>query len=109
MKQIILIIIIAFSFNYSRAQNLIKNSGFEDHGGGGCALGSAMAFLDTFGVVQGINCTIVDWIRISETPDGYWNKGHDFPKNYHSGYLYPHSDSVCVGGFYLFHGMGGGK
>ncbi|MFM2226001.1 MAG: hypothetical protein RJA07_2203 [Bacteroidota bacterium] len=108
-KLIVLVLIIGFS--KVEAQNLIKNPGFEQHinNGFGCTPGSSIGFSNIFDTITPNDCGIKDWIRISETPDGYWNKGHDFPKNYHSNNIYPHSDSVCVGAFYMFHGFQGGQ
>ncbi|MFM2226595.1 MAG: hypothetical protein RJA07_2797 [Bacteroidota bacterium] len=60
-----------------------------------------MAILDSFGMLTTVNCSIKDWIRISESPDGFWNKASDFPTNWLSHYVYPHSDSICVGGGFI--------
>ncbi|MEN9521835.1 MAG: hypothetical protein RL065_212, partial [Bacteroidota bacterium] len=74
-----------------------------------CFNGQSISFSDSFTTIPFDGCIVKDWIRISETPDGFWYTGNDFPMNNHSDYIYPHSDSVCVGGFYLFHGMGGSQ
>jgi hypothetical protein len=98
MKKIIPIFLVVFSLTTLKAQNLIKNPSFESHWGGGCYLPIPMSLYDSFNVITSFDCTIKDWIRISETPDGYWFRGNDLPKNNYSNYIYPHSDSVCVGG-----------
>jgi hypothetical protein len=97
MKKIILILFVVFSFNLSKAQNLILNPSFEKHWGGDCSNGSSLVFYNLFNATTPFGCTIKDWIRISETPDGFWYRANDFPTNWLSNNLYPHSDSVCVG------------
>ncbi|MFM2224744.1 MAG: hypothetical protein RJA07_946 [Bacteroidota bacterium] len=98
MKKYILIAIFSLiALSNSYGQNLIKNPSFENYWGGNCTNGSSVVFYDSFNVTTPFGCTIKDWIRISETPDGYWFTGYDFPKNWLSHYVYPHSDSVCVG------------
>ncbi|MFM2225945.1 MAG: hypothetical protein RJA07_2147 [Bacteroidota bacterium] len=102
MKRCLIIFILFGVITYnSNGQNLILNSGFENHWGGDCTNGSSVVFYDSLNVTSQFGCTIKDWIRISETPDGYWNKGHDFPRNSYAKYIYPHSDSVCVGGVFF--------
>ena len=99
MKKII--IIISFFLHYaelSNAQNLIENPSFEKYWGGDCTSGSSLVFYNLFNATTPFGCTIKDWIRISETLDGFWFTGHDFPTNWLSNNLHPHSDSVCVGG-----------
>jgi hypothetical protein len=102
MKKII--IIISFFLLYaelSNAQNLIENPGFEKHWGGECYLPIPMSFDGVFNVAPQFDCSIKDWIGISETPDGYWYRANDFPKNSYAKYIYPHSDSVCIGGVFF--------
>jgi hypothetical protein len=64
-----------------------------------------MSFDGVFNVAPQFDCSIKDWIRISETPDGFWYRANDFPINWLSNNLYPHSDSVCVGGGFYTHQM----
>ncbi|MFM2224742.1 MAG: hypothetical protein RJA07_944 [Bacteroidota bacterium] len=102
MKRITtLLSFIAISFTTLKGQNLILNPSFEKHWGGDCTFGSSYAFYDTFNVTTPFGCTIKDWIRISESPDGFCYNGVDFPQNWLSRYLYPHSDSVCVGAEFI--------
>jgi hypothetical protein len=46
-------------------------------------------------------CVVKDWIGISQTPDVFCYKANDFPANNYTKYIYPHSDSVCVGGVFF--------
>lgn len=98
-----LFVILLFSFSFTtKSQNLISNPSFEKYWGTDCSNGFSITPDDVFTGPSQFDCHIKDWIRISETPDGFWFRGNNFPKNYFAKYIYPHSDSVCVGGaFYI--------
>jgi hypothetical protein len=95
-KTILTILFILLSISISYSQNLILNPSFEKYLGSGCP----NIYLQDSMNIQPIPtyCVIQDWIRISESPDVFSYKANDFPKNNYSNYIYPHSDSVCVGG-----------
>ncbi|MFM2226594.1 MAG: hypothetical protein RJA07_2796 [Bacteroidota bacterium] len=103
---IVIGLLIIFSAN-ANSQNLIKNPNFEEHWGvgTGCGLGFTIGLNNKFDTLPNNSCGIKDWIAISQSPDGFWYNGYDFPINWLSHYLYPHSDSVCVGGGFLTHAV----
>ncbi len=102
MKKILILILFVFLVtNVKGQQNLISNPSFEKHGGGACITGHPIIIYDSFDVSTPFDCAIKDWIRISETPDGFWYRGNNFPINYFSNHIFPHSDSVCVGGVFI--------
>ncbi|MFM2224741.1 MAG: hypothetical protein RJA07_943 [Bacteroidota bacterium] len=101
IKKILIVILLMVGYKFSFSQNLILNPSFEDHWGGVCIPSHSIVFYDTFNTTDPFGCTIKDWIRISESPDGFWYNGYDFPANSYTKYIYPHSDSVCVGGVFF--------
>jgi len=102
MKYYIFIIFFLFSIR-GFSQNLILNNGFEKHvnNGFGCVAGGGLSINNMFNVAPPNDCVVQDWITISQSPDGYWFMGGDFPVNDYAKYVYPHSDSVCVGGGFV--------
>ncbi|MFM2224746.1 MAG: hypothetical protein RJA07_948 [Bacteroidota bacterium] len=102
MKYFIIVLVLIIFCSKVQSQNLILNGGFEKYWGPDCSSGFSITPNDVFNGPPPFDCHIRDWIRISETPDGYWYKGYDFPTNWLSHYVLPHSDSVCVGeAFYI--------
>jgi hypothetical protein len=89
----------------SKGQNLIKNPSFEKYWGPDCSSGFSITPNDVFNGPPPFDCHLQDWIRISETPDGFWYNGGNFPVNELSHYIYPHSDSACVGGVFYIQNM----
>jgi len=101
LKKILILILFVFLVtNVKGQQNLISNPKFEQRlkSGQGCFNGQSISFSDSFTTIPMDGCIVKDWIRISETPDAFWFTGNDFPVNSYAKYIYPHSDSVCVGG-----------
>ncbi|MFM2226596.1 MAG: hypothetical protein RJA07_2798 [Bacteroidota bacterium] len=101
MKKYILLITFLCSSAQLFSQNLILNPGFEEVSGSGCGFhGFSLGFSDA--IIQPMACGIKNWIPISYSPDPWWTRGYDFPANYCSKYIYPHTDSVAVGGSYYY-------
>ncbi|MFM2226592.1 MAG: hypothetical protein RJA07_2794 [Bacteroidota bacterium] len=97
---VVFVLLIIFSAN-ADSQNLISNPSFEKKVGGGCNIQfSGLGFDDP--LLQPNECGIKDWYSVSGTPDAYWYNALNYPSNAYTKYIYPHSDSVCVGGVFYF-------
>jgi hypothetical protein len=115
MKKIVLICSLVLTYTISSAQNLIVDPSFEEFVGDCYPFYLHEPIFNTdFDSAQPTTyCGLKNWIRISYSPDVYSNNAFGdnitgytcLPSNqFHCKYVYPHSDSSCVGGVQYFKG-----